>query len=111
MNILEIKAGELVELEHSVQLEMLTLQAGATLRAAAGKSLTLIVDGIVRDLNPGSYSGKIELTVSDEHMLHYASGGQDQDYYYRNAVHIADGRYCPELSVSTAVQSLSLIHI
>ncbi len=111
MNTLEIKAGEITTLEHSIALTALNLQDGAVLRASKGKSLTLVVDGTVRDLLPGSYTGKIELSVSDEHMLHYASGGQDRDYYYRNAVHIADGRYCPELSVTAAVQSGTVTNV
>ena len=42
----------------------LTVPAGAKLIAPAGKTLTMTVDGVETAIGPGSYAGKIVLTVS-----------------------------------------------
>lgn len=44
-------------------LTSLTLQAGAKVEAAAGKTLTMLVDGKETPIGPGTYTGKITMLV------------------------------------------------
>jgi hypothetical protein len=50
--------------EESVALSSLTIAEGASLAAPEGKSLTMTVDGVKTEIAPGTYTGRIALTVA-----------------------------------------------
>jgi hypothetical protein len=45
-------------------LTSLTVARGAVIKAPAGKTLTMTVNGVKTEIAPGSYTGKIVLKVS-----------------------------------------------
>ena len=92
-------------LEESLLLDSLTIAEGAVLTAPAGKCLTLTVDGVTRELEPGTYTGKVALTVSDAMVVDYENHGRVDHFEMANAVVISNGKYIPEKSVSAAVLS------
>jgi hypothetical protein len=60
---LTVGSGSQWIVERTSYLNSLTLVAGATIKAPAGFSLSFTVDGARKALEPGSYSGKIVLSV------------------------------------------------
>lgn len=75
----------------------------AVLSAPAGKCLTLTVDGVNRQIQPGTYTGDVVLTVSDAVQVDYENHGKVDHFEMANAVVISDGKYVPEKSVAAAV--------
>src|SRR5579871_3861420 len=55
----------------TTHLNSLAIPAGGTLSAPAGKYLTLTVNGIDTDIVPGTYTGDVVLTVTDDIPIHY----------------------------------------
>jgi len=51
--------------EKTVEFKELLIRECSTVRAPEGKQVTLIVNGVVRDITPGKYMGKVVLYVSD----------------------------------------------
>ncbi|HEX9896364.1 MAG TPA: hypothetical protein VGA85_01715 [Dehalococcoidales bacterium] len=49
--------------EKSVALRTLTIAEGASLAAPQGKSLTMTVNGIAKAIKPGTYKGKIVVSI------------------------------------------------
>jgi hypothetical protein len=45
-------------------LTSLTIAEGAIIKAPEGKSLTMTVDGVKTEIAPGTYTGKIVMTVN-----------------------------------------------
>ena len=90
-------------LAESLLLDSLTIADGAVLTAPAGKCLTLTVDGVTRELEPGTYTGNVALTVSDAVQVDYENHGRVDHFEMANAVVISNGKYLPEKSVSAAV--------
>jgi hypothetical protein len=64
-----VVTGEQLIIEKTTTLESLKVEEGALVAAPAGKSLTLTIDGVQKDILPGKYSGKVVLTVADEHAV------------------------------------------
>ena len=89
--------------EATEKLTSLTIAPEAVLSAPAGKCLTLTVDGINRQIEPGTYTGDVVLTVSDAVQVDYENHGKVDHFEMANAVVISDGKYVPEKSVSAAV--------
>ena len=89
--------------EATEKLASLTIAADAALSAPAGKCLTLTVDGVNRQIEPGSYTGDVVLTVSDAVQVDYENHGKVDHFEMANAVVISDGKYVPEKSVAAAV--------
>jgi hypothetical protein len=69
-----VAAGSTWEVAGTTTLDRLTLAQGATVRAPEGHSLTATVNGIEKDLLPGSYQGKIVLTVTDNNVVTFNLG-------------------------------------
>ena len=90
-------------LAESLLLDSLTIADGAVLTAPAGKCLTLTVNGVTRELEPGTYTGNVALTVSDAVQVDYENHGRVDHFEMANAVVISNGKYLPEKSVSAAV--------
>ena len=82
--------------EATEKLASLTIAADAALSAPAGKCLTLTVDGVNRQIEPGSYTGDVVLTVSDAVQVDYENHGKVDHFEMANAVVISDGKYVPE---------------
>jgi len=52
-------------IEKTVEFQDLVIHRGAKISAPAGKEITLIVNGMVRQLKPGHYVGKVILSVAE----------------------------------------------
>ena len=88
--------------EATEKFAFLTIAPEAVLAAPAGKCLTLTVDGVNRQIEPGTYTGDVVLTVSDAVQVDYENHGKVDHFEMANAVVISDGKYVPEKSVSAA---------
>ena len=92
-------------LEETMHLKDLTICERAEILAPDGKVVTLIQDGIVRDLKPGHYLGEITLYVSEP------TDSKPEGLMFVNqivspvvpAICIKDGKLVPEKSVAPAV--------
>ncbi len=61
--------SEPLVIEETCCFEELTIEEGASLSAAAGKNLTLSVNGLSCEIAPGTYKGEVVLSVSDQFIL------------------------------------------
>ena len=86
--------------DKTTALHSLTIPAGGTIAAAGGKSVTLTVDGVERPIAPGTYTGKVVVTVTDPIVVKYKALDPHQ---FRTAVYINNGRYDASRSVASAV--------
>jgi hypothetical protein len=95
-----VVAGDCLIVEKTTNLESLNLAEGSCVAAPAGKSLTMTVDGVQKEILPGKYSGKIVLTVTDE----YAVGFQGSTtHHFRQALYLdASGVNASKSAVSAA---------
>ena len=94
--------GDAPIIERTTRLEHLSITAQALPVAPAGKSLTLTVDGVERDIAPGDYSGDVVLSVTPAMPVTYLDLPA---HYFRTAVLVENGAYQPEKSVPAAVVS------
>ena len=83
-------------------LSCLTISDGVTLMPPEGKLLTLTVDGIHRDLLPGTYRGSVVLSVTDPVCLDYENHGNIETFRMNAAVAVRDGKYVAGSSVEAA---------
>ena len=90
--------------EETTQLDELVVEAGAELLAPEGKRLTMTVDGIGVPIDPGTYSGVVVLTVTDEFISRTVRFGEITDASYRMGVCMEDGIYRPQNSVEAIVR-------
>jgi hypothetical protein len=81
-------------------LETLTIPEGGQIDAPAGKSVTLTVDGVNLAPLPGTYAGKVVLTVTDQIPVRYK---ELPPHSFRGAIYVEDGRVDPARSVAAAV--------
>jgi len=65
--------------DHSTQLASLTLAQGGQLSAPEEHSLTLTVNGAETAIRPGTYAGKVVLTVTDSNIVRFAGMGGSPD--------------------------------
>ena len=91
--------------EKTVRFSRLQIQERAEITAPAGKRVTLIVNGVVRDIKPGVYTGDVVLYVSElyearpEGLMVF----NDIRLPLSPAVCVENGKLVPEKSVSDAV--------
>jgi hypothetical protein len=98
-----LKSGAKWVVDKTTELSSLTVPEDATIAASKGHSLTLTVDGVDTAIKPGTYHGKIVLTVADD--IPVASGGPPgPPVSLRTALYINDGKIRPEKSVLAAVK-------
>jgi hypothetical protein len=76
-------------------LTNLTVAKGAVIKAAEGFSLTMTIDGVETGINPGTYTGKVVLTPTKNIFK--------DNYYFRTAVYVENGKYAADKSVAAAV--------
>lgn len=86
-------------LEETTTLDGLTIGKDAVITAPQGKSLTMTVDGIEKDILPGQYQGQIVLTVTDELLVPY----KEMQHPFRAALFVEDGKVS-QRSVHAAIQ-------
>jgi hypothetical protein len=91
--------------ENTVQFSRLQICEKAQIIAPQGKKVTLIVNGIVKDIKPGLYTGRVILYVSSLYIA------RPEGLMVFNQIHapmaaaicLENGRIVPEKSVSAAV--------
>ena len=83
-----VAAGAVWSLEQTTRLDSLTLGAGAQILAPAGKSVTLTVDGVEKDISPGDFTGDVLLSVTDPYVTRFTGmpGAPSPDYQFRQAL-------------------------
>ncbi len=91
----DIASGSTWEVTEKTSLDSLTIEEGAVIKAPEGKSLTMTIDGVEAGINPGDYKGKIVLTPTDNITK--------DNYNFRTAVYIENGKYIAGKSVAAAV--------
>ena len=82
--------------------DVLTINAGSVPTAAAGKTLTLTVDGVETDLAPGTYKGNVVLSVADDIPVSFMALPV---HHFRTALYVHDGVPVASKSVAAAVLS------
>ncbi len=100
-NTLKIHENFLVE--NTIAVDELVISDAAVLSVPVGKQLTLTVDGIHKDILPGTYRGNIILSVTDSIQVEYSTHGDVSIFEMNAAVAVHDGHYIPQQSVSAAV--------
>jgi hypothetical protein len=70
-----IAAGSTWEVAKTTDLSELTIADGAAIKAPEGYSVTMTVNSIGTAINPGTYKGKIVLTVTEEIKIGGMPGG------------------------------------
>lgn len=103
-----VKPGSRWTVPSSTRLERLTIGANAVVRAPDGESVTLTVNGVERDLKPGTYRGDVVLTVSESTMVTFKCGpgpmcAKVPPEPFRAAVYVDNGSYLKDRSVPAAV--------
>ena len=81
----------------------LTIEEGKLPIAPEGKGLLMTVDGVVRDIQPGTYPGKVELNLFNPITID-ASRTQMSAGTYRTALMVVNGEVDREHSIPAAVQ-------
>ena len=93
------------EIAESLHLNELTIAEGAKVTAPKGKGVTLVVDGVAKQIAPGSYYGSVDLVVRD--VFDMPPSGlmrmSTQKFPFRTAICIIDGEEVPEKSIPEAV--------
>ena len=97
----DIASGTTWEVTEITGLDSLTIADGAVIKAPEGKSLTMTVDGVETGINPGAYKGKIVLTPTENITK--------DNYNFRTAVYIENGKYIAGKSVTAAIASGAVI--
>lgn len=100
---LAVAPGATQVISRTLTLTKLTIGEGATLAPAAGHSLTLTVNGVGTTIKPGSYSGRVVLTPTENVYERFNDMGVDETYPYRAALFIDNGKRVPAKSVSAAI--------
>ena len=93
------------EIAETQRFHELTIREGAKLTAPEGKGVTLVVDGVAKQAEPGTYYGRVELVVSDLFVMP-PSGlmrMSRQKFALRAAKVIIDGEEQPAYGIPQAV--------
>jgi hypothetical protein len=98
---LVIDTNETLELSETTNVQYLKINEGASIKAPEGYSLTLTVNGVEKDINEGTYKGKITLTVSENNEIYYEGG--DLTHYFRQALYVEENEIIDTKSVLSAL--------
>jgi hypothetical protein len=101
--IMTVAAGNTQLIDKVTKLSQLSLIEGGALKAPAGSSLTMTVDGISTPLVAGYYHGAIVLTPTEDVIETFNDMGMHDAYHYRSALFIDDGLRVPGKSVYSAI--------
>jgi hypothetical protein len=88
----------------SERYDRFIIEKGASINAPGGKFVTLTVNGVGTAPLPGSYTGDVRLTVSDEFVRTSLRFGEETVTRFRSAVCIDDGKRVEGSSVPAAVR-------
>ena len=102
---LVIPAGEIYEVADAISCTSLEIQEGAVIQAAGSGIVILTVNGVQKELLPGSYTGDILLARTKGTELDIVDHGRQVHHTMPVAVSIIDGKYCEEASTPSAVLS------
>lgn len=94
-----IGAGESWIVDKTTPLQSLQLEPGGAIAAPKGKSLTLTVDGVETTLRPGTYRGRVVLSVTDAHPVTFSAL---RTHPFRQAVFLDRAGVVPAKSVLAA---------
>ncbi len=101
-----------VLVEASGPVTSVFLKGGEELRGPAGELVTMTIDGVQTDVEPGvTYTGDIYLTLTDEATLTGPNMGRAYAYWLRAAEYYEDGKLVPSLSVADAVRDGSIVSV
>ena len=86
--------------EKTTTLDGVSIPAGAAIAAPAGHSLTMTVNGVGTPIQPGTYTGTVVFTVTDDILVQY---GKLDPHHYRAAIYVDDGKVVTDKSIAAAV--------
>lgn len=91
--------------EETIELNELTICANANIIAPEGKYLTLTVDGIGKQIKPGTYKGDVVLSVSDNYVMspHGLMRANQISRNFHTAICVDNGKVVPEKGVPAIV--------
>jgi hypothetical protein len=75
---------------------------GGTIKPADGYSLTMTVDGVETAIKPGTYKGKVVLTLTK--IAIKKDPMHNSQFNLRTAIFLENGKYVPDKSVAAAVK-------
>lgn len=92
-------------IEKTVEFQELIIRERAVLLAPEGKVITLIVNGVVKDLKPGKYTGRVVLYVSDYYVARPGGLMKMNDIYctMAPAVCVENGKLAQDKCIPEAV--------
>jgi hypothetical protein len=83
-----VEAGTNWVLDHSEKYSSLTIAEGASIKAPDGYSVTLTVDGVEKDIKPGTYEGNVVLTLTEDNVVKFGAFASSTPilHYFRQAL-------------------------
>ena len=120
-----VAAGETWIVKETTEMNVLTVAAGGKLEAPAGYALTLTVNGVETGqalvttagfdttIQPGTYMGKVVLTVANANLVPYAAPGPPGPplmFPFRQAVYVDAKGVAWQKSVRPAVSTGAVTH-
>jgi hypothetical protein len=100
-----VNANSTWEVSEPTRLTELTIAAGGNLQAAAGKSLTMTVNGVETSIGPGHFQGEIVLTPTIATPVNFTDMGAHRSDLFRAGIYVDDGAYVHDKSVAAAVSA------
>ncbi len=83
--VVKVVAGDALIVTQTTKLKSLKIEEGANVAAPAGKSLTMTIKGVERDIRPGKYTGDIVLTVTDQNVVKFS---ESMIHHFRQAIYL-----------------------
>jgi len=104
-----VAAGTTWTVAANTTLDSLSIAPQGALAAPPGKSLTMTVDGVETDIAPGSYSGHIALSVTDEFVVPFSMmGSTPKLQHFRQALYLDGSGVVANRSVLSAAAGYRL---
>jgi hypothetical protein len=102
-----VDSGTTWTVDKTTDLGSLTIAPGAQVVAPEGKSLTLSVDGTETPIAPGTFSGKVVLSVTDQFPVKFEGMGASMVHLFRQALYLDDKGVVDSKSAEAAAGSYS----
>ena len=83
--VVKVVSGDALIVDQTTTLTSLKIEDGANVAAPAGKSLTMTIKGVERDIKPGKYKGDIVLTVTDQNVVKFS---ESMIHHFRQAIYL-----------------------
>ncbi len=88
------------------EYEEVVIPEGAVVKGEGGQRVTLIVDGVEVEVLPGTYTGKVQIELTEAYgQWGSFSGGDVEDYYFRTALYIDENGVNEAKSASAVITS------